>query len=369
MRIGFDISDLATNRADGTTRYTRELAERLPTAAAHDEWHFFTPAPVAQYQPAPHVHLHISPWPKYWTQLRLPGELYKHQPDVLFMPIQQIPYLRPKKMRTVAVIHDLAVHRYPQQFRYKDWALLHTFSAYVAREATAIIAVSQATADDIERYYGRTAGVHIIHHGVDQEKFSVPTPDERERHLAALTAHYSQLHRPYILYVGQIQPRKNLERLIEAFEIINPARPELQLVIAGGHGWLQRPILRRVQASPIKERILLTGPVPDDLLPVLYWHAEVFVLPSLYEGFGMPVLEAMACGCPVVVANVSALPEVAGGAAILVEPESAESIADGITTALTQRSELVDRGLKRVQLLSWEATTSATLQVLHLAGS
>lgn len=272
----------------------------------------------------------------------------------MFMPIQQIPYLRPGKMKTVAVVHDLAVHLYPEQFRYKDWLLLHVFSAHAVREADDIIAVSQATADDVAKYYGRTQRVHVIHHGVDHERFRVSGGEVSIR----------AFKKPYILYVGQLQPRKNLVRLIRAFEQLKWSRPELQLVIAGGHGWLKQPILEAIKKSSAAKDIVLPGVVPDNLLPALYRQAEVFVLPSLYEGFGMPILEAMACGCPVVTSNVSSMPEVAGEAAVLVEPIDTESIAAGIKEALGRREDLTRRGLRRARQFSWEKVAVQTLEVI-----
>lgn len=351
MKIGFDVSDLATGRADGTTRYTRELALRLPLLAPEHEWLLFSPGDFDIDLPS-NARKVIAPWPKYWTQMRLPYDLYREKPDVLFMPIQQLPYVRPGKMRTVAVIHDLAFHEYGEQFTYKDWALLHVFSAYAAREADTVICVSQATANDVRKYYGRTENVRVVHHGVDHGRFK---PD------AAVAPSFKQ---PYLLFVGQIQPRKNIIRLIEAFEMMAEEDKGLRLVIAGGHGWLREPIEKRARESSFAERIIMPGAVPDEELPALYANAEVFVLPSLYEGFGMPVLEAMACGCPVVTANVSSLPEVAGGAAELVDPERPESIASGIKKARARRTQLIEDGIARASQFDWNITAKRTLEVI-----
>lgn len=367
MNIGFDISDLATNRADGTTRFTRELAARLPALADTHQWQFFAPfdsTAVTAVSQVKNVTKVIAPFPKYWTQLRLPAALYHHSPDVLFMPIQQLPYIRPKKVKTVAVIHDLAFHHFGPQFTYKDWLLLHTFTSYVAAHADQIIAVSHATAADIAHYYGRSMGVHVVHHGVNHEQFYLPTPAQKSEAWLKLHAALPAIQQPYLLYVGQIQPRKNLIRLIEAFELVKQTRTDLQLVIAGGHGWLQQPILARIAASPVKSSIIVTGAVADELLAPLYWHAEAFVLPSLQEGFGMPLLEAQACGCPVVTSNLSAMPEVAGEGAILVDPQSSTSIAEGINTALQNQAELTQKGLANAQKFSWDTTASHVLKIL-----
>lgn len=370
MKIGVDISDLATDRADGTTRYTFELARRLPELGREHQWVFFAPFGSARIRCVAagktNVRVRLSPWPKYWTQLRLPYELYRERLDVLFMPIQQLPCVRPGRMKTVAVVHDLAVHRFPEQFTRKDWLLLHIFSAQAARQADALICVSQATAADVAHYYGRTENVYVVHHGVDHGRFR-PAAEARER--ALLATRYPALQHPYILFVGQMQPRKNLRRLVEAFEMLAVRDRDLVLVITGGHGWLQKPTLERIRTSPERARMYVLGRVPDELLPPLYRQAEVFVLPSLYEGFGMPVIEAFACGCPAVIANTSSLPEVAGRAAVLVDPLAAEDIARGVTAARARREELVALGQQRARGFTWEATARATLRVFQSLGA
>lgn len=367
MKIGFDISDLSTSRADGTTRYTYELAKLLPKLDPNISWVFFAPtssASIKEIAQAQNVTLSLTPWPKYWTQARLPFDLYRHKIDTLFMPIQQIPFIRPRKMRTVAVIHDLAVHLYPEQFTYKDWALLHIFSAYVAREADELIAVSQATALDVEKFYKRKNNVHVIHHGVDHAKFQKPAELVYQESWNKLHAAHPKLQKPYLLYVGQIQPRKNLIHLIESFEILKKNHSELQLVLAGGHGWLQQPILDRVQSSPHKNDIIATGPVAEELLPALYWHANVFTLVSLYEGFGLPLLEAMSSGTPVVTSNVSSMPEIVGQHATLVDSTDVHSIVQGLETAMNQSQQITSEALVHAQKFTWEDTARKTLAIL-----
>lgn len=366
MHIGVDVSDLATNRADGTTRYTREVAQRLPELTQTDRWTYFAPADFTLAVSAS-VSKKIAPFPKYWTQLRLPIEIYRTAPDVLFMPIQQLPYIRPAKVKTVAVIHDLAFHYYPEQFTYKDWLLLHTFTAYVARQADQIITVSEATAQDVANHYGRTENVHVIHHGVDHAQFRPPSATERQISWRTLTAAYPKLKKPYVLYVGQIQPRKNLERLVGAFEQLSPIVAE-QLVIAGGHGWLQHEFRAKVTTSPRRTDIYQLGRIDDALLPALYWHADVFTLPSLYEGFGLPLLEALACECPVVTSNVSSMPEVVGHAAVLIDPTNSDDIARGIQKAHTDREILQLTGRQQAARFTWQSTAERTLEVLRQAG-
>lgn len=369
MKIAFDASDLCTDRADGTTRYTREILTRLVQQTPSDSWEILAPCekPASLNVFSPTCTWNASPWPMYWTQSRMALDLFKKRPDMLFMPIQQLPIVRPPRLTTISVVHDLAVHKYPEQFTYKDWLLLHVFTAQVAREADHIIAISQTTADDLATYYGRTKNVHVIHHGVNHKQFYVPSEDEKAKGLTDIQKKYPNLTKPYILYIGQIQPRKNLIRLIEAFEVVNKDQPDLQLVIGGAHGWLQQPIIDRVESSQVKDKIHMVGRVPDELLAPLYWHADAFVLPSLYEGFGMPVLEAMASGCPVVTSNTSSLPEVAEDAAVLVDPLDTDSVANGIRTAQKKRDELIAKGIAQAKGFTWEKTATETLAVLEAA--
>lgn len=362
MKIAFDASDICTGRSDGTTRYTRELITRLPQLAQEDHWNFYGPC-VAPTETLPHHALwHASAFPGAWTQTRFAWDLFKDNPDVLFMPIQQLPILRRKHMKTVAVIHDLAFHEYGPQFRTKDWLLLHTFSAQVAQEADAIIAVSEATKQDIQKYYGREKNVHVVHHGIDHTRFRIFSDTEKQQGFKKLQEKYPKLKNNYILFVGQIQPRKNIERLVTAFELLNDA--SLQLVIAGGHGWNNKDIYERIEKSPMRKHIILPGAVPDELLPTLYANAKVFVLPSLQEGFGIPIIEAGACNVPVVTSNCSSPKEIMEGAGILIDPLSPQSITKGITYALQHREEVATRCVQRADQFSWDTTAQKTLRVI-----
>lgn len=358
MKIGFDASDLCTGRADGTTRFTGEVLKRLPGLLPHDEVHVFAPCDKEM----PGTIWHSSPFPKFWTQLRLPLSLFSVRPHALFMPIQQLPIIRPPRMRTVSVVHDLAFHMYPDQFTYKDWLLLHAFTAQVAHEADEIIAVSQSTADDIAKYYGRTKNVHVVHHGVDHNRFHTKNI---EANWNVLQKQFPQLKKPYLLFVGQIQPRKNLVRLVAAFEEVKSKHPELQLVIASGHGWLQEKTLERIQASRFADNIHMLGRVSDELLPALYQHAAVFVLVSMYEGFGLPALEALACGAPVVASNTSSLPEVVGDVGVLVNPSHVPSIRDGIMKALQDPQTFRKAGPIQASKFTWDNTTQKIVDILH----
>jgi glycosyltransferase involved in cell wall biosynthesis len=371
MKIAFDASDLCTGRADGTTRYTAELAKRLPEIGKDVHWDLYGPciAPTPHPTPLPvrgegNTVWHSSPFPAGWTQARFPFELMRDKPDVLFMPIQQLPIFRPHRTKTVAVIHDLAFHEFKEQFRYKDWLLLHTFSAQVANEADAIIAVSEATKQDIEKYYGRTHSVHVVHHGIDHGRFKVFSEEEKNAGLKKLQEKYPEIKKPYILFVGQIQPRKNIVRLVEAFEALHKKGSVLQLVIAGGHGWNNAEIYKRIAESPERKNIILPGAVPDELLPTIYANAEVFVLPSLQEGFGIPLIEAAACGTPIVTSDRSSMKEIAEDFGVLIDPEDSHSLTNGIHEAFNKREKYSKKSINMAKKYSWDVTAQQTLRIL-----
>ena len=226
--------------------------------------------------------------------------------------------------------------------------------------ARAVIAVSRQTRDDLTRHYGTpTHKIHVVHSGVDHQRFRVLPQDEVEAALAV-----AGVRRPYLLFLSTVQPRKNLLRLLEAFEALND--PALHFVVAGRSGWLSAALEARVAASPARQRIQRLGHVPDELVPALYNGAALFALPSLYEGFGMGVLEAMACGCPVVTSDRSSLPEVAGDAALLVDPTDVRAIRAALQQALdpVRRAGLRDRGLRHAATFTWERCARETLAAI-----
>ena len=191
-----------------------------------------------------------------------------------------------------------------------------------------------------------------------------------------VSAKYS-ISRDYILYVGTLQPRKNIIRLIEAFQKIKLSNSQInnnnvQLVIVGKKGWLYDDIFAKVKELRLEKDVVFTGFVPDEELPALYEYATCFCLPSLYEGFGFPVLEAMQYGCPVVCSNISSLPEVAGDAGVLVNPESVEDIARGLTDVLSltsgQRKQMIEKGKKQAAKFTWEKAAKQTIEILERVG-
>jgi glycosyltransferase involved in cell wall biosynthesis len=257
-------------------------------------------------------------------------------------------------MRVVTTVHDLGFLHFPQSHTRFQNIYLRLTTRWAAWAADRVIAISQATADDLVRYTGvDRRRVVVIPHGVAP----VFTP------LAKKTMPWAR----YMVYVGTLQPRKNLARLIEAFARAQ-THPDTQLVIAGRAGWLSEPLAEIARAHGVAERVHLIGFVPDAELPALLAGARAFVFPSLYEGFGMPVLEAMASGAAVLTSTTSALPEVAGEAACLVDPNDVDAIAAGIRRLDgddAYHGQLVAKGYIQAQRFSWTTCAATTLAVLR----
>lgn len=289
----------------------------------------------------------------------LRADLY-HGPAV-FLPLVKLGY------RTVVTIHDLVSFLFPATVPRKYSLYMRLMTRLAVRSADRIIAVSRATGDDLRRLlHVPEDRVVVIHEAVGSEFQVAPDPAAA----GAILRRYG-IRPPYCLFVGNLEPRKNLTRLIEAFALLKARTwrgetPVPQLVLAGTRGWLYNGIFQAIERHGLAADIVLTGYVPLADLPTLYAGAACFVFPSLYEGFGLPVLEAMAAGAPVVASRVGAIPEVTGDAALLVDAHQAAELADALESVLTDptlRARLVVRGRARVQLFTWERVARETLAV------
>jgi glycosyltransferase involved in cell wall biosynthesis len=357
VRIGIDISRLATTQRTGTERYTWEVLAGMAASPGDNEyWLYCRTLPVEIPPFAGGMQVRVMPFARLWTHIRLAWELWRQPPDVLFVPSHVLPWnvRLVRGMRVVTTVHDLGFLHFPQAHTRFQNIYLRLTTRWAAWAADRVIAISQATADDLVRYTGvDRRRVVVIPHGVAP----VFTP------LAKKTMPWAR----YMVYVGTLQPRKNLARLIEAFARAH-THPDTQLVIAGRAGWLSEPLAEIARAHGVAERVHLIGFVPDAELPALLAGARAFVFPSLYEGFGMPVLEAMASGAAVLTSTTSALPEVAGEAACLVDPNDVDAIAAGIRRLDGDdgyHGELVAKGFQQAQQFSWTTCAATTLAVLR----
>lgn len=365
--FGVDASRAARAHRTGTETYSLELIKALSQLASPERcFRLYTPhSPQhCDWPDAPHVETRVIPWPRLWTHLRLAAELHRHPPDALFVPAHVLPLSCP--VPAVVTVHDLGYRHYPEAHRpfdrwYLDWTTRrHT------RVAAQLIADSQATKRDLIDFYGASPDhISVVYLGRDETLAPVTDP----RQIAAVKAKYN-ISGDYFLYLGTLQPRKNLVRLVEAFHAALASLPDesLKLVIAGRQGWLYADIFKRVQGLGLTGRVLFPGFIAESDKPALLSGALAYIFPSLYEGFGLPVLEAMACAAPVLTSNVSSLPEVAGTAALLVDPQDTPQISAGLVQLATDpdlRRHLVEQGFRQIRQFSWTQAAGQVLEILE----
>jgi len=368
MLIGIDASRAAYPQRTGTENYSLFLIRALlaQDTENHYRLYFSFPPKPGLFPAAPNAEIRTIPFPRLWTHARLSWEMAKRPPDVLFVPAHVLPLVHPR--HCVVSVHDLGYLHYPQAHtRWGRW-YLHWSTGHNARTASHIIADSQATKRDLTRNAQVPPGrITVVYPGHDPSFAPVREP-------ARLNAVRERFGIPgrYALYVGTLQPRKNLGRLMGACAMLAREGDQVHLVIAGKKGWLHRSLFEHTRLLGLEQRVHFTGYVPQQELPALISGAAVFVLPSLYEGFGLPVLEAMACGTPVVCSNVSSLPEVAGDAAVLVNPLDTAGLARAIHRVMTDkdlRRDLAQKGLERVKGFSWEKAARQVSTILLSAAA
>jgi glycosyltransferase involved in cell wall biosynthesis len=355
-RIGVNALYLIPGGVGGTEIYLRRLLGALASIDSTNEYFVFTNRETGVDLVPRRDNFHWKPQPLrawfrpgriLWEQIALPVEAMRYRLDVLFNPGFTAPVLAP--CPSVTVFHDLQHKRHPEYFRWFDlpfWNLLLWASAHRSRR---LIAVSEATRSDLMAAYDLPADrVSVVLHGVEEEFFSL----DRSR------------MEGFVLCVSTLHPHKNLERLIRAYARQKRNWP---LIIAGMRGFLAEALDELIAELGVKESVQLTGWIPREELLQLYAKARAFVYPSTFEGFGMPVLEAMAAGVPVACSDIPPLREVAGDAALFFDPMNEEAIADALDRILTDaelRAGLTSAGPTRAKSFTWERSAKETLEVL-----
>ena len=294
---------------------------------------------------------------KLWTMLGLSKKIYKDKNnlDVFFSPTHYLPLF--SVVPSVVSIFDLSYLKYPELFKKKDLYQLKIWGRYSIKRAKAVITISESSKNAIiEEYKLASDKVHVVYPGIKE------LINNREINMTDLQKKYG-IKKNFILFVGTIQPRKNIARMVEAISQI----PELELIVVGKKGWQYEGILDSPRKFGVENRVKFLEFVPDEELSELYKNAICFVLPSLYEGFGLPILEAMKYGCPVVTSNTSSLPEDGGDAALYFDPEDSSDIAEKIKKLLSDdkfREDMIEKGYKQAKKFSWEKAAKETLHVL-----
>lgn len=372
MIIGIDASRATTTRRTGTEAYAYHLIRALlPLTAERDHRLrlYFNQAPAADLFPVPeHVERVVIPQRRLWTHLRLGRELRRRPPDVFFTPAHVIPigYRGP----AVATIHDLGYEQFPEAHPRRQLAYLRWSTRHNARAARRVIVDSIATRDDLVRFYGTDAAkIDVVYPGADPDLRRA----EDETQIAEAPARYG-IRPAYVLYLSTLQPRKNLVRLVEAFAMSGLHQQGYSLVLAGKSGWLAQSILDAIDHQPpaVRDCIRVTGYVDEADKAALLSGATTLTFPSLYEGFGFPVLEAQACGTAVICANTSSLPEVAGEGALLVDPLDTTALAEAMQRVASDanlRQNLVAAGYANLNRFSWPDAAVRVLDVLEAAAA
>jgi glycosyltransferase involved in cell wall biosynthesis len=368
LRIGINGLYLIPGGVGGTEIYLRCLIQGLASIDAKNQYFVFTNAetdselvPAAEnFVPVPQaVRASVRSARLTWEQTVLPWMVHKTKLDVLLNPGFTAPLACP--CPTVTVFHDLQHKRHPENFRWFDLPFWRFFLYWSARTSNGIIAVSEATRADLLKYYPiPESKIRVIPHGVEDAFFEVGS------------RRCAQDLRKYILCVSTLHPHKNINRLVRAFRRVYKQHPEFRLVIAGMYGFQTTEVERTIIECGLGAHVHITGWIPREELLDLYHRAWAFVYPSTFEGFGMPVLEALAAAIPGAVSSIEPIRSIAGSAALAFDPLSEAEIAESLLRVLKEkdlRARLSEAGPQRASNFSWKTAAGMTLRVLEAAAN
>ena len=361
LTIAIDASRTTTAQRTGTENYALQLIRALLLLDSPHRFrlYFRDQPPAALLPDRPRTEQYVIPWPRLWTHSRFALALWRDRPDVTFVPAHTLPLWLPGP--AVVTVHDLGYVYFPDAHpflsrRYLEWSTRHS-----VRRATRVIADSLATAKDLAAHYHLAQHhINVVYPGVD-DSLCRSTDSAR---LAEVRARYGLPER-YVLFVGTLQPRKNIARIVAGFARwrAQGGAGDVALVLAGQRGWLYDPMW-----VDDVEIVILPGYIDEADVAALYSGALALVFPTLHEGFGFPVLEAMRCGTPVITSTTSSLPEVAGEAALLVNPRDSDAIAEALGRLVTDqalRADLIERGYRQADRFTWRQAAEQTLKVLE----
>lgn len=362
MKIGVNAAPLS-NQITGIGQYTLQmLSAMIPLG---HEWILYSPKPITgHFQQHQNVTVHISKWPIFkhrpiWDQITLPYHAAKDDLDIFWSPRHQIPILLKNKTRSVITIHDLVWKCLPNSMPLRKRWYEELFTTPSIKNANHIVSVSQDTANKLEHYFTQLPPIKVIHEGISKR----PSPAEKK------TLEKYQIIKPYLLFLGTREPRKNLYRLIQAFaQLPQSLQSEHQLIIAGSTGWQQDHLQPMIHEYALEKQIIILDYPNDTVVSTLIEYATALTLPSIYEGFGLPTLEAMAQNTPVLASRIPTLLEVCGDAALYVNPLNVDELSKGLARLLTEpalRQKLVDQGKERIKQFSWEVAAKKLINIFN----
>lgn len=368
MTIGIDASRANKPNKTGTEWYSWHIIEQLKQIAkSDDKFLLYTGTELTdglKVLSENFLQKKLAWPPKYlWTQIRLWWELLVSPPDVLLVPAHTIPFLPlPKKIKVCVNVHDVGFKRSPELYKpiqvwYHDLTMRR-----IKQRADVIITISEFSKKEIvELYSVKPEKIRVVYLGFDDGKFLPASIDNSE------TLKKYNIAKPYLLYVGRLEKKKNIANMIAAFAIAKEKNHDLKLVLAGSAGHQFEDIKKIIEDNKLGQEVIITGYVAQEDLPIIYNHAEIFLFPTLYEGFGLPILEAMASAVPVLTSNFAPHTEVGGDAAYYADPYSPQSLADGIIKILTEvdlKQSLKEKGLIRVREFSWRQTAEEIYKII-----
>ncbi len=359
MKIGIEAERANNPVKTGVEHYAKQLILHLAELDRQNDYVLYLRTkPESWFLNLPkNFRVKIIPFPFFWTQLRLSFEMLLHPVDVLLVPASALPLIHPK--RSIVTIHDLGWRYFPESFTWFMRNFLQWSTGFAAKQANKIVAISESTKNDLIRFYKiKPEKVEVVHLGYEVNRQQ--TADSKQIGIV--------LPEKYVLFLSTLQPRKNLEGLIEAFKQLKKENPELphKLVVVGKSGWKFESILKKIEYN--KSIVNYLNYVSDEDRFAILKRADLLVVPSFYEGFGMQILESFASGIPVAASNVSSIPEVAKDAALYFNPHSVSEIKNSLKSVLLDRSladSLRQKGKERLKDFSWEKCARETLKVIE----
>jgi glycosyltransferase involved in cell wall biosynthesis len=364
--IGIDASRITRRHRTGTENYSLHVIRHLLGMPSAESYRLYLSEalPASLLPSLPNVSTRLIRLPRLWTQIGLSREMLRAAPDVLFVPSHVLPLITAP--RNVVVVYDVGHRFFPRAHTVPEWLYVEWAIRRHVRIATHLLTISEASKRDLVRLYGADPTHVAVAYPAVEERFRPASDAEVQR----VRARYG-LGPRYVLHLGTVKPRKNLPRLIHAFARAG-LPPDTQLALAGMTTFGGKAVERAVEQTGVAERIRRLAYVPDADLPALYTGAACVAIVSLYEGFGMPALEALACGAPVLASNRGSLPEIVDSAGVIVNPLDVDAIAHGLSVILTNSAcaaTLRAAGPSRARRFTWSDAARVTLDVLRAAGT
>lgn len=364
--IAIDVREAAKKNRTGKGWYTFHILKNLlkqQQGNPHIHFILYSDEPLTDLSLPHNAELKIfTPGALTW-HLKVLKDLKKTHPDLYVSPTSFIvPALAPKTLKTLITVHDLVAWLYPSNHQMKATLIERLTLPRAIKRTAHITTVSTNTKHDLQKlFHVPSEKITIIPCAAD-ESFRPFSSEEKEKFKAA-----HDLPDDFLLAVGTLEPRKNFQLIIESFASLSEKFPDLHLIIIGGKGWKYKHIFDTIHKFHLQKKVHFTGYVPSNDLPGYYNLARAFIFPSLYEGFGIPLLEAMKCGCPVICSNTSSLPEVVEDAALLIDPHDTKSLSSAIEKLLLDENlahTLREKGLRQSEKFSWPASASAIYSLL-----